>query len=305
VFSFDGKSDLGVMNHCEFEVGIDPSVTQCWSAKRRLPQTHEAEFTKVVTELAAYGIAVVAPDDTGFASPIVMVPKRDHTGTITLLRMCVDYRRVNSHTPPDRYPLPLPEDLFNRTAGWNLYSSGDLKSGFNQVRMKASDQPYTSFHGPTCLLMYTRMPFGLKRAPNFFQRQMELIVQDAGIVFIDDLLTGDDIAPDYSNFEVHLASIDKLLSRLAKFGVTLDPRKCHWAKRRIKFLGHFLSGGTIGMEQSKVAAILAIARPAVAGYRPPLLGAHRRLLQPSYRPLQLHCRAPSSTPQRQHAFCLG
>jgi hypothetical protein len=256
-----GKEDLGCMNHKKFNVGVNPDTGSVWTQKRRLPEMHEQELRNVVAELTKFGFVIEAPDDCRFASPVLMVPKRDNLGKITLLRMCVDYRNVNEHTPPDRYPMPLPEDLFNKTAGWNLYSSGDLLAGFNQTEVAAEDQPKTAFHGPYGLLMYTRAPFGLKRMPNWFQREMEFIVQDTGLVFVDDLLTGNDILPDYSNFDQHIATVEKMLQRLIKYGVTLSPPKCHWAKRAVKFLAHTLSGGTVKMDRGKVDAMLAIPKP--------------------------------------------
>jgi hypothetical protein len=255
---------FGKINDCEFKVGVDPNTKQCWASARRLPQTHADQFMKLVTELAAYGVAVEAPDETGFAAPVIMVPKKDHLGTFSLLRLVVDYRKLNLHIPPHRYPLPLPDDLFARAAGWTMYSGGDLKWGFWQCPVAKEDQHYTAFHGPKCLMMYTRMPMGLKRAPAYFQQQMERILGDTGLVFIDDVLTGSDCKDDYSNFDEHLAAVRRMLDKLLHHGLTLDPKKCHWAQRSIKFLGHTLSKGCVEMEPSKVAAILAIASPTDA-----------------------------------------
>jgi len=105
---------------------------------------------------------------------------------------------------------------------------------------------------------------GLKRAPSYFQQQMERILGDTGLVFIDDVLTGSDCKADYSNFDEHLAAVRRMLDKLLKHGLTLDPKKCHWAQRSIKFLGHTLSNGCVEMEPSKVAAILAISSPTDA-----------------------------------------
>jgi hypothetical protein len=255
------KDQLGCMKQAEFQVGVNPETKSVWTGKRRLPEAHEAELKRVVAELTQFGFIVEAPDDCQFASPVLMVPKRDSLGKITLLRMCVDYRAVNAHTPPHRHPMPLPEEMFVKCANWNMYSSGDLLAGFHQARVAEADRPKTAFHGPTSLMMYTRAPFGLKRMPNWFQCEMERIMGDTGMVFVDDLLTGNDVAADYSNFQEHIDTVERMLDRLILFGVTLNPDKCHWAKRRIKFLGHILTPGSIRMENGKVDAILQIARP--------------------------------------------
>ncbi len=255
------KKQLGCMKHKEFEVGVKDDVESIWTHRRRLPEAHEAELLRVVAELQSLGIIVEAPDDCRFAAPTVMAPKRDHLGNITLLRMCVDYRAVNEHTPPDRYPMPLMEDLVVKAGKWTLFSTGDLIAGFHQVRVAEKDQPKTAFHGPRSLMMYKRAPFGLKRMPNWFQREMEYILEGSALVFVDDLLTGSTIKEDYSNFDDHIAAVGKMLDQLIKYGLTLNPDKCHWAKRKVKFLGHWLTPGHVEMEESKVEAMLAVPRP--------------------------------------------
>jgi hypothetical protein len=134
-------------------------------------------------------------------------------------------------------------------------------AGFNQTQILETEQHKTAFHGPTQLMMYTRAPFGLKRMPNWFQREMEHIVSNSALVFIDDVLTGNSVAADYSDFSQHVLVVKKMLLRLIMYGVTFNPEKCHFAKRQVKFLGHGLSGGKVQMERGKVDAMLVIPRP--------------------------------------------
>ena len=53
-------------------------------------------------------IAVVQPSSSPWASPVVLVPKKDGT-----LRFCIDYRRLNAVTRKDVYPLPRVDDIFD------------------------------------------------------------------------------------------------------------------------------------------------------------------------------------------------
>lgn len=58
----------------------------------------------MVQELLDTG--VIRPSNNPFASPIVMVKKKDNTW-----RMCVDYKQLNKHTIKDNFPIPIIEEL--------------------------------------------------------------------------------------------------------------------------------------------------------------------------------------------------
>jgi len=54
-------------------------------------------------------MGIITHSDSPWASPIVIVPKPDGS-----IRLCVDYRRVNSLTVPDLFPFPRVEVLVDK-----------------------------------------------------------------------------------------------------------------------------------------------------------------------------------------------
>jgi hypothetical protein len=60
---------------------------------------------------------------SAYAAPTVLVPKKDGS-----LRVCVDYRKLNSVTFPDRYPLPRIEDLLEMAVKTVYMLNLDLKA---------------------------------------------------------------------------------------------------------------------------------------------------------------------------------
>ena len=52
------------------------------------------------------------------------------------LRMCIDYRLLNSVTMKNKYPLPCINDLFNQLQGACVFSKIDLRSGYYQLRIR-------------------------------------------------------------------------------------------------------------------------------------------------------------------------
>lgn len=62
--------------------------------------------------------------------------------------MCVDYRKLNSITVKNRFPMPLIEEILNELAGTRYFSKLDMKSGYHQVRMKPQDEYKTDSSRP-------------------------------------------------------------------------------------------------------------------------------------------------------------
>lgn len=102
----------------------------------------------------------------------VMVPKKDGS-----YRFCVDYRKLNSVTEKDAYPLPYISTILDHLQGATYLSSLDIRSAYWQVMLDDSSKQYTAFTVPSRgLFQFTRLPFGLHNAPATFQRLVDTIL---------------------------------------------------------------------------------------------------------------------------------
>ncbi|PNX59498.1 hypothetical protein L195_g059719, partial [Trifolium pratense] len=141
--------------------------------------------------------------DSAWVSPVHVVPKKGGmivvkndknefipSWTVTGWRMCIDYRRLNTATRKDHFPLPFMDQMLERLAGQEFYCFVDGYSGYNQITVDPEDQEKTAFTCPFGVFAYRRMPFGLCNAPATFQRCMLAIfsdmMEDTMEVFMDD-----------------------------------------------------------------------------------------------------------------------
>ncbi|CAI7916612.1 unnamed protein product, partial [Closterium sp. NIES-53] len=120
---------------------------------------------------------LIQRSESEYATPTVVAARKDLLGEVLSRRMCGDYRALNKVTVPGRYPMPTAEDIFDRLGAGEIFSTLDLRQGFNQIRIRKEDVRKTAFHGADGLYEWLFMPFGLRNASAIFQRVMDSVLR--------------------------------------------------------------------------------------------------------------------------------
>ncbi|XP_019244378.1 PREDICTED: uncharacterized protein LOC109224246 [Nicotiana attenuata] len=148
--------------------------------------------------------------------------------------MRIDYRQLNKVTIKNKYPLPRIDDLFDQFQGANVFSKIDLRSGYHQLRIRASDVPKTAFRTRYGHYEFLVMSFGLTNAPAMFMDLMNRVfkpyLDSFMIVFIDGILI---YSRSREEHEQHLRVVLQTLRDSQLYAKFL---KCEFADKSARFI---------------------------------------------------------------------
>ena len=187
------------------------------------------ESKKQLTMLLENGY--IQPSDSPYGSPVLFVLKTGGS-----LRMYVDYRWLNKKMVRNWYPLPLPEELFDRLRGAKVFSKLDLRSGYWQMPVRSEDVPKTAFRTRWGLFEFLVLPFGVTNAPAQFMNMMNDLLADYLDVFV--LIFLDDILIYSRTMEEHAEHLRLVLQRLRDYRLFAKASKSFVAVPTVEFLGH-------------------------------------------------------------------
>lgn len=243
--------ELGCTNRVEHViVTSSPPIKQRYYRVNPLVQEQiDRELDKMLE------LGVVEPSQSPWSSPILLVKKKDGT-----FRFCVDFRKLNSVTVRDSYPLPMVSDILDKLRHAKYISSLDVKSAYWQVPVAEASRQYTAFTVPNRgLFQFRRMPFGLHNAPATWMRLLDSVLghdlEPHVFAYLDDVVIVTE------TFEQHLTVLEEVFRRLLQANITVSLDKCQYCKPELIYLGYKVDKNGLHVDPSKVKAMLELPTP--------------------------------------------
>lgn len=196
---------------------------------------------------------IIQPSSSPWASPYIMVNKKGNEK-----RFCVDYRKLNSLTVKDIYPLPRIDDCLDRLGNAKIFSTIDLASGYWQVPLSRQSKAKTAFLAGNSAYEFNVMPFGLCNAPSTFQRLMNKVLDGCGdftMAYLDDIIIFSNSIDDHSKH------INEVFQRIQNAGLKIRPEKCCFQASTFDFLGYQITTSGIKPTNEKINKLKHFAPP--------------------------------------------
>lgn len=93
------------------------------------------------------------------------------------LRICIDPRDLNKAILREHYPLRTVEEVVSQMPNANFFFTKlDATSGFWQLRLDEPSSKLSTFNTPYGRYRFVRLPFGIKSAPEVFQKIISQMV---------------------------------------------------------------------------------------------------------------------------------
>ena len=136
---------------CMHKILLEDNAKTSIEHQRRLNPVMKEVVRKEVLKWLNAGF-IYAISDSSWVSPMHVVPKKGGftvirneknelipTRTVTGWRVCIDYRKLNTTTRKDHFPLPFIDQMLDRLAGHPHFCFLDGYSGYNQIAITPKD----------------------------------------------------------------------------------------------------------------------------------------------------------------------
>ena len=219
------------------------------SRKYSVPRALRPKFKELIDLRLKQGF--IQPSNSHFSSPSFVIPKSDPSA---LPRWVCDYRQLNENTVPDKYQMPIVEDILADCGKGKIWCTIDLTDSFYQTRMHPKDIHKTAVSTPFGSYEWRVMPQGFRNSPAIHQRRVEHALREhigkICHIFLDDCISWATDVQDAAT------KIRKILMALRQAGLYVNKKKIKLFCTSVKFLGHIISQNGIEADGSKIERIL-------------------------------------------------
>lgn len=220
--------------------------------KYHINKKKKIKIKQVIQELLDKGIIERSDGPLTWVSPLVPVRKNDGK-----IRLCVDMREANRAVQKENYPMPNIDAAIASIHKVSKLSKIDLESAYYHFELDPQSRDITTFASRSGVYRFKRLMFGIKSAPELFQRAMENLFRGIKglVVFMDDFLIHGETD------EEHDQTLQEVMKRLNDLNLKINEQKSLFGVDKVTFLGHVMSTDGVRPTDDKIQAILDLRPP--------------------------------------------
>ena len=198
---------------------------------------------------------VIEPAQSPWRAQVLVTSNENHKK-----RMVVDYSQtINRYTELDAYPSKRIDELVERLAQYEYFSTFDLKSAYHQIPLRDDEKKYTAFEADGNLFQFKRVPFGVTNGVAAFQRVVDDILRKESVpdteAYVDNVTVGG------RNKEEHDRNVILFLQASKKYGLTFNDPKSIRDVKQLQVLGYLVSKGLIKPDPDRLKPLAEMEPP--------------------------------------------
>ena len=239
---------------------IDPQAKPVVHAARRQPAALLPKIVDKLKEMESNGHIAKVRHPIDWVNSMVVSTRGDK------IRICLDPSDLNKAIRREHYPMRTVEEIVSRSPQGKIFSVLDAKSGFLQMVLDSESNLLTTMNTPIGRYRWLRLPFGIKSAPELYQRAMDEMfegIEDAYPIMDDILIVG-------KNRVHHDAVLKSVLERAQENNLKFNWDKAKIRKPRVGYMGHLLTENGLCPRPSQSSSCEGYASPRLQGSSQPL-----------------------------------
>lgn len=228
-----------------YTIKLTPNAKGVVHPARRLPVSLKKQTIEKLSEMEKNGIISKVEQPTEWVSSMVVNIRNNK------LRICIDPRELNQAIKREHYPMRTVEEIVAEIPDAKIFSILDAKSGFHQIKLDEESSLLTTFNTPIGRYRWLRLPFGLKCAPEIFQRIMDQMLEgiEGAFAIVDDILVAG------RDQQQHDQILKQVIERATSYNLTLNMEKCRIRQKQVPYVGHLLTSDGLLPDPEKLVAI--------------------------------------------------
>ncbi|XP_031333813.1 uncharacterized protein K02A2.6-like [Photinus pyralis] len=230
---------------------LENTAPKFWRA-RPVPYALKDRVNAEIDRLEAMGV-IEKVVHSQWGTPVVPIVKSDDS-----IRLCADYKvTLNRFLKDDKYPIPRIEDIFAKMSGGRFFCTHDVSRAYLHMPVDEHSAMLQAISTEKGVYKVNRLMFGVKTAPNIWQRFMDQLLHelDGVACFFDDIIVQE------STIEETMQRLRNVLKKLRNNDLHLKKEKCQFFKSNVKYLGHRIDSRGLHPLDDKTTAIRNATTP--------------------------------------------